>query len=90
MSNSKESASYSEDSISTSLSIIKKKNDHQLYGKDEFMNLKILTDTSEQLLSPEISLLMSPLPIFSPTKSPQLKKKNMVKMKQEKSYLIII
>ena len=71
MSNSKESASYSEDSFSTSLSIIKKKNDHQFYDKDEFMNLKILTDASEQLLSLEISMLMSPLPIFSPTKSPQ-------------------
>ena len=74
MSNSKESASYSEDSISTSLSIIKK-NDHQFYVKDEFMNLKILTDASEKLLSPENSMLMSPLPIFSPTKSPQIKKK---------------
>ena len=89
MSNSKESASYSEDSLSTSLSNTKKKRS-SFFCKDEFMNLKILTDASEQLLSPEISMLMSPLPIFSPTKSPQLKKKNMVKIKQEKSYLIII
>ena len=67
MSNSKEAASYSEDSLSTSHSIIKKKNNHQFYGKDEFINLKLLTDTSEQLLSPEISMLMSPLPIISKT-----------------------
>ena len=46
------------------------------------MNLKILTDASEQLLSPENSMLMS--------KSPQLKKRNIVKMKQKKNYLIII
>ena len=90
MSNSKESSSYSEDSLSTSLSITKNKKDYQFYGKDKFMNLKLLTDTSEQLLSPEISMLMSPLPIFSSTRSPQLKKKNMVKIIQEKSYLIII
>ena len=41
MSNSRESASYSEDSLSTSLSITKNKKDHQFYGKDGFMNLKL-------------------------------------------------
>ena len=48
------------------------------------MNLKILTDASEQLLSPEISMLMSPLPIFSPTRSPQLKKKEYSENKTRK------
>ena len=74
MSNASYTISNDEDTLCSILTTTKKRKENHSPCKDDFIKLNLLAATSEQLLSPDISILMSPLlPMLSPTNSPKLR-----------------
>ena len=72
MSNASYTISNDDDTLCSILTKTKKRKENHSPCKDEFQKLNILAATREQFLSPEMSILMSPL-ILSPANSPNLK-----------------
>ena len=73
MSNASYTISNDDDTLCSILTKIKKRKENHSPCKDEFNKLNLLAATSEHFLSPEMSILMSPL-ILSPVNSPSLKR----------------
>ena len=73
MSNASYTISNDDDTLCSILTKIKKRKKNHSPCKDEFNKLNIFAATSEHILSPEMSILMSPI-ILSPVNSPSLKR----------------